>query len=810
MDKRLKNKAPLEEQLLSLTRENERLQKELQLLKSRPGRNSHRQQLEEDLEEKKYFLEKTQETARIGYWIVELGENQSLIWSKETCRIFGITEEEFDGRFETFLAFIHPEDSEGVQRAMMEIMGRNIPYNIDHRIIRKDGSVAWVNEQAEIIRDESGSIRRMIGMTQDISDRKAIEETLRQFNERYEILSKATNDVIWDWTISSGNVFYNHGLQSIFDYGEEEISSSITWWESKIHPDEVKTVLESLSKAFNQKLNTWQGTYRFATSNGAYKYVFDRAYILYDEQQQPVRMIGSMQDITERMNAMEEIEKLSFVASKTDNAVIITDPYDKIEWVNEGFTKITGYKPEEVVGKTPQFLFGADTNKDIIKWIVQHKASGTTYAGELTCYKHSGEKFCTRFNVTPVFANEGNVKNFIFMLADISAQREFENRITAIARELESLIENANVPIFGIDRYGYINEWNKVAANLSGFSRTEILGKKWLEEMVAAEYHSGASQMLSSVLSGTPVSNFELPIVTRHKRPLIMLLSASPRRDVNQNIVGAMLVAQDITELIEYRQNLEKMVSDRTRALNKALQNEKELVEMKSRFVSMASHEFRTPLSTISLATGFIRRYKEKLSSEEIDRKLENIEKQVLHMTHLLDDVLVIGKAEAGKIQVRSGAVNIRDFIEKLSVELEQTSGNTHRIVTRCKILNDIIFSDEKLLRNIFVNLLTNAIKFSPEAEVVDLELFQDADQTTIIVRDYGIGIPASEIDKVLDPFYRGSNATVIQGTGLGLSIIKKAVDLLEGSLHIQSEEGKGTQITVCLPLAHEKTNSDC
>lgn len=808
MDKHLRHTTSLQDQLLSVTRENERLQKELQLLKS-GLRNNHREQLEEDLEEKKYFLEKTQETARIGYWIVELSEKQSLIWSKETCRIFGITEEEFDGRFETFLAFIHPEDSEQVQRAMMEVVGQNIPYNIDHRIVRRDGSIAWVNEQADIIRDESGAILRMIGMTQDITHRKAIEEALREFNERYEILSKATNDVIWDWKVSSGKIVYNHGLQSIFDYSQEEIGSSVLWWESKVHPDDLKAVTESFLKAFSQKQNTWQGTYRFASSNGTFKYVFDRAYILYDDQSEPLRMIGSMQDITERMNAMEEIEKLSFVASKTDNAVIITDPSDKIEWVNEGFTKITGYKPEDVAGKTPQFLFGVETNKEIVNRIVQHKSTGNTYSGELTCYKYNGEKFCTRFNVTPVFANDGSVKNFIFMLADISAQREFENKITAIARELESLIENANVPIFGIDRNGYINEWNKVTASLCGYSRTEILGKKWLEEMVASEYHSGASEMLSSVLFGKPVSNFELPIATRHKRPLTMLLSASPRRDVNQNIVGAMLVAQDVTELIAYRQNLEKMVEDRTRALNKALQNEKELVEMKSKFVSMASHEFRTPLSTISLAAGYVKKFKHKLPPEEIDRKLDNIEKQILHMTHLLDDVLVIGKAESGKIQIRAGEVNIRDFIEKLGVELEQASGNTHQIVVRSKVSNEIIFSDEKLLRNIFVNLLTNAIKFSPGAKVVDLELLQDAGKMTIIVRDYGIGIPATEIDKVLDPFYRGSNATVIQGTGLGLSIIKKAVDLLQGSFHIKSEEGKGTEITVCLPLAHEKENSD-
>ncbi len=801
--------ASLRRQLQIVQTERAALYQELTSLKSEPEKRTPRKQLEEDLEQKKYFLEKTQQTAQIGYWIVDHGEKQSLIWSKETCRIFGITEEEFDGRFETFMEFVHPDDVDRVQQDMYRIMKGDGTYNIDHRIVRRDGSVGWVNEQAEIIRDADGRLLRMIGMTQDITHRKAIEEALREFNERYEILSKATNDVIWDWTISSGKLFYNHGLQSIFNYRETEIELTLSWWWSKIHPDDVSILSGSVERAFAQKLNTWQGTYRFQSRDGSYKYVYDRAYILYNDLNEPMRMIGSMQDISERMNAMEEIEKLSFVASQTDNAVIITGPSRKIEWVNEGFVNITGYKPEEAVTKIPDFLFGHETNAEVVRHIVSQMGGGNACAGELFAYKKSGEKFCTRFNVTPVFANDGSVKNFIFMLSDISAQREFENRITAIARELESLIENANVPIFGIDRNGYINEWNKVTAELCGFSRSEILGKKWLDEMVADEYQAATSQMLASVLWGKPVSNFELPVLTRHERPLVMLLSASPRRDMNKNITGAMLVAQDVTELIEYRQNLEKMVEDRTRALNKALQNEKELVEMKSKFVSIASHEFRTPLSTIALAAGYIKKFKHKISPEDIDRKLENIEKQISHMTHLLDDVLVIGKAEAGKIQVRLGEVNLRDFVEKLSGEVEQTTGNSHRIVMHTRMSVQKMASDEKLLRNIFVNLLTNAIKFSPDAKVVDLELLQEASTITVKVRDYGIGIPPAEVDKVFDPFYRGSNASVIQGTGLGLSIIKKAVDLLQGSVHLKSEVGKGTEITVYLPLADEKNNPD-
>jgi signal transduction histidine kinase len=233
------------------------------------------------------------------------------------------------------------------------------------------------------------------------------------------------------------------------------------------------------------------------------------------------------------------------------------------------------------------------------------------------------------------------------------------------------------------------------------------------------------------------------------------------------------------------------------------LQKEKELVNMKSKFVSIASHEFRTPLSTISLASGFLKKFKEKISPQDIDNKLANIDKQVSHMTHLLDDVLMIGKAEAGKIPVRLVPVDIQEFFQRLCVEIEQTTGRTHRIRKDFNLATDTLLCDEKLLRNIVINGLTNAIKFSPGAAEINLSLRSDAQKLVIIVKDSGIGIPPADKHQLFEPFYRASNVNAIQGTGLGLSIIKKAVDLLQGYIDVKSEIGKGTELTITLPVIY-------
>jgi signal transduction histidine kinase len=264
-------------------------------------------------------------------------------------------------------------------------------------------------------------------------------------------------------------------------------------------------------------------------------------------------------------------------------------------------------------------------------------------------------------------------------------------------------------------------------------------------------------------------------------------------------VIGAM---QDITEVIQYRTGLERMVQERTAELNDALKKEKQLVVMKNQFVSIASHEFRTPLSTISLATGFIRRYRNKLTTAAINKKLQNIEKQVDNMTYLLDDVLTIGKADAGKLELHLTSLKF-DIIKTIAQEILESKGVKHKLQFSKHCQTKSFISDEKFTRNIITNLITNAIKFSPGEKVVRLDVTSDNKNLVIKVNDSGIGIPPEDVGNLYTSFYRGSNVTDIEGTGLGLSIVKKSIDLLKGSISVRSRVGKGTEFKVTLPLAY-------
>jgi PAS domain S-box-containing protein len=264
-------------------------------------------------------------------------------------------------------------------------------------------------------------------------------------------------------------------------------------------------------------------------------------------------------------------------------------------------------------------------------------------------------------------------------------------------------------------------------------------------------------------------------------------------------LIGAM---QNITEITEYRKSLEKKVEERTHELNQALSKEKRLVEVKSRFVSMASHEFRTPLSTIQFAAGFVKQYYSTLQPGVIVSKLEGIEKQVQLLVGLLDDMLTIGKCEAARLKVDAVGIDLKGFFDKISEEIETSTRGTHRIVSSYRPDDKItVRSDEKFLRNIFINLLSNAIKFSPGKPAVFLDIQKEANMVNIKVRDEGIGVPTEDKNKLFEPFQRGNNVDSIQGTGLGLSIVKKAVETLGGQVSLDSTLGKGTAFTVKLPV---------
>ncbi|MFN3360776.1 MAG: ATP-binding protein [Pseudanabaenaceae cyanobacterium] len=256
---------------------------------------------------------------------------------------------------------------------------------------------------------------------------------------------------------------------------------------------------------------------------------------------------------------------------------------------------------------------------------------------------------------------------------------------------------------------------------------------------------------------------------------------------------------------------LEAEVAERTaqlqqslEQLEQALSKEKELSELKSHFVSMASHEFRTPLATIQAASDALLRYSEQMTPQQREERLHKIQIEVRRMTELLEDILSISKVESGTRKLQLAPIDIAQLCQDILGEISVLASDKHHIHFQCSHPIGVVWIDTKLMRQVLVNLLSNAIKYSPRGGNITLTLRQEQQNIIIQIKDEGMGIPLKDQERIFDAFYRAQNVGNIAGTGLGLSIAKSAVELQGGKLTLQSQEGVGTIVTVTLPIGRE------
>lgn len=274
-------------------------------------------------------------------------------------------------------------------------------------------------------------------------------------------------------------------------------------------------------------------------------------------------------------------------------------------------------------------------------------------------------------------------------------------------------------------------------------------------------------------------------------------------------------------QLIEYAAELEQKVKARTEDLNnsilklekevierkkaeeearKSLEKERELNELKTKFVSIASHEFRTPLSTVLGSIDLIEHYKNEKDFEKQVKHIDRIRNSVHDLTQILNDFLSLGRLEEGKVEVNTEPININTFLHDIKDEVQNFLKDKQLVVIRCQPGVDTISTDGRILKNILLNLISNASKYSDSGKLITIDCDKKNSNIVFQVIDNGIGIPEEDQKHLFDRFFRASNAGNVQGTGLGLNIVKRYVGLLRGKIGFTSEYGKGSTFYIEIP----------
>jgi PAS domain S-box-containing protein len=402
---------------------------------------------------------------------------------------------------------------------------------------------------------------------------------------------------------------------------------------------------------------------------------------------------------------------------------------------------------------------------------------------------------------------------------------------------MTSLFENATEGIILTNGQGFIVLANPAAERMFGYAERELQNLP-VEVLIPGNFRPGHKSLREGFhkkpsnrsmgagrdLFALKKNGQEFPVeisLSHYKKDnelfvIAFIVDITLRKEVEQNLVKKQNELEKVTfEIRKLNTELEKKVDERTHILKEALEKleqsqtelhealdkEKQLNEIKSRFVSMASHEFRTPLSAVLSSAALLSKYTKEIDQEKRNKHIDRIKDSVKHLNDILEDFLSLGKLDEGRISTDPSEFNLPEMITETLAEVKVVLKPGQKFNFKYEG-EEKINADKKLLRNILTNLISNAAKFSDEDSPITISAMSENNENTITVTDKGIGISQKDQEHLFTMFYRASNVTNIQGTGLGLHIVKRYLDLMNGTVHLQSTLGKGTSITITFPNA--------
>ena len=407
--------------------------------------------------------------------------------------------------------------------------------------------------------------------------------------------------------------------------------------------------------------------------------------------------------------------------------------------------------------------------------------------------------------------------------------------MTADVIHLASLFENATEGIILTNGVGNIVLVNPAAQKMFGYNSGEIVGRQieiLIPDKVKPHHHKLREEFYKSPsnramghgrdLYGRKKDGTNLPVEVslshyRNDNELFVIafiVDITYRKEIERNMLNQQTELERISnEIRKLNTELEAKVEERTLILKEALQRleqsqtelsealdkEKQLSEIKSRFVSMASHEFRTPLSTVLSSASLLGKYTTTEEQDKRNRHIDKIKSSVKHLNDILEDFLSLGKLDEGKIESHTIEFDLKEFLHETIEEIKGLLKKDQHFNLTYKG-ETIAHSDKKLLKNIIINLITNAIKFSDEGSEINVIADVNKEKAIIRVKDQGIGISEEDMQHLFSSFFRAANATNIQGTGLGLHIVKRYLDLMQGNIEVKSSLGSGTTIIIIIP----------
>ncbi|MGB1253915.1 MAG: PAS domain-containing sensor histidine kinase, partial [Candidatus Promineifilaceae bacterium] len=466
-------------------------------------------------------------------------------------------------------------------------------------------------------------------------------------------------------------------------------------------------------------------------------------------------------------------------------------------YANPSFYSMTGYTPDEVIGRNCRFLQGSEPNQpaiDVLRHALRH---GEPCRVELCNYRKDGTLFHNDLHLYPLHNPSGKLTHYVGIQNDVTERREMERRLRKSEARYRAISQLTTDYVYTLT----INAANKLQNNwiagsveeLTGYSIDELTAAQGWAVLIHAEDRQLAQAQIAQVFKGQDDVR-EFRILTKDKQIKWIRNYAKPIiNEQSKRVVQLLGAVQDITATKNAQVDLIK-----AEGLRAEVAKEREIVGAQERFITSVSHDFRTPLSVISMNAGLLQAKLAKTSPKML-RYLDRVQTQVASMTELLDGVLHYSRGQAGKLELQPQLVDLRALCLELIQQVKMVNSAEHTIQFNYICPQTTYNLDESILRKIIINLISNALKYAPDHNPITFSVDYRNQQIELQIQDQGIGIPQAEQHRLFEPFFRAQNVSGIQGTGLGLAIVKQSAEAHGGDVTCVSEINKGTLFIVTL-----------